>query len=265
MSEAVRKGVLLAETYEKVKPVPNPEGWWMSEKLDGVRAYWDGRHFYSRNNLKFEAPEWFKESLPTDSHLDGELWCGREQFERCVGIIKYHKGSTAVEWKHLCFLVFDAPVIKGDEGLPFEQRHAFVEQVAREAPYAAAVGIRKCQGQAHLTELLQAVCAHGAEGLMLRKQGSIYERVRSSTLLKVKTFMDAEAKIVGYTEGKHRLVGMVGALQCEMPLTGNRFEIGTGLKDAERNWTGAKKRWPVGTVLTYKYQNITAKGVPRFP
>ena len=72
MCEAVRKGVLLAETLEKVKPAPDPTGWWISEKLDGVRAYWDGKNFYSRNNLRFDAPEWFKEKLPADSHLDGE-------------------------------------------------------------------------------------------------------------------------------------------------------------------------------------------------
>ena len=155
----------------------------------------------------------------------GELWCGREQFERCVGIIKYHKGSTAAEWKHLCYLVFDAPVIKGAANVPYENRNEFIEQVTKAAPYAAAVGISKCEGQAHLTQLLQAVCAHGAEGLMLRKPGSLYERVRSKSLLKVKTFLDAEAKVVGHTEGKNRLVGMLGALQLEMPCSGHTFEV----------------------------------------
>jgi len=70
---------------------------------------------------------------------------------------------------------------------------------------------------------------------------------------------------VGYAEGKNRLTGMLGALRLAMPVSGNTFEVGTGFKDAERNWTGAKKRWPVGKVITYKYQNMTAKGVPRFP
>ena len=145
---AFKKGVLLAETYEKVKPPPNPTGWWMSEKLDGVRAYWNGNNFYSRNGLLFDAPPWFKEGLPAATHLDGELWCGREQFERCVGIIKYHKGSTATEWKHLVFLCFDAPLVDGEDGLPYEKRHEAVEQATASCPYAAAVGIRKCTGAA---------------------------------------------------------------------------------------------------------------------
>ena len=168
--------------------------------------------------------------MPSTVHLlalptPGELWCGREQFERCVGIIKYHKGSTAAEWKHLCYLVFDAPVVKGAENVPYEKRQAFVENVTKDAPYAAAVGIRKCEGQEHLTQLLQAVCSHGAEGLMLRQPGSRYERVRSKSLLKVKTFMDAEAKVIGHTPGKNRLQGMLGALQLEMPCSGHTFEV----------------------------------------
>ena len=61
-----------------------------------VRAYWNGSAFYSRNGLKFDAPAWFKKGLPSNSHLDGELWCGREQFERCVGIIKYHKARLCL-------------------------------------------------------------------------------------------------------------------------------------------------------------------------
>ena len=260
-----KKGVLLAETFEKVKPAVDPTGWWISEKLDGVRAYWDGTNFYSRNGLLFDAPAWFKAGLPKDAHLDGELWCGREQFERCVGIIKKHKGSTAEEWKHLSYLIFDAPRIKGREDVAYEARHAFVEKAAAAATYATAVGIRKCTGQAHIDGLLKAVIEHGGEGLMLREPGSQYARCRSKTLLKVKTFLDAEARVIGHARGKNRLADALGALQCEMPGSDITFDVGSGMTDAERNWGGAKKRWPVGTVISYKFQNLTAKGKPRFP
>ena len=263
--EAYKKGVLLAETLEKVKPIPDPTGWWISEKLDGVRAYWNGQNFYSRNGLMFDAPDWFKADLPKDVHLDGELWCGREQFERCVGIIKYHKGSTAEAWKDLLFLCFDAPVIKGNDSIPYEARNEALMKLVGSCKYAATVGIRKCTGKPDLDEKLKAVLMHGGEGLMLRKPGSLYERRRSKSLLKVKTFLDAEAKIVGHNEGKGKHQGMLGALSCEMPLSSIRFEVGTGFTDADRNWLGAKKRWPVGSVVTYKYQNLTVKGVPRFP
>jgi ATP-dependent DNA ligase len=71
-------GVLLAHDYYK-DGAPNPRGWWLSEKLDGVRAYWNGVEFCSRNGAVFAAPAFFTASLPKDTHLDGELWCGREQ------------------------------------------------------------------------------------------------------------------------------------------------------------------------------------------
>lgn len=265
LERVFKKGVLLAETYEKVQPPPDITNWWVSEKLDGVRAYWNGRDFFSRNGLLFEAPAWFKVGLPEDTHLDGELWCGREAFERCVGIIKYQKGSTASEWKNLVFLCFDAPVVGGREDLPYEERVAAIEAVTQGCEYARGVNVRRCGGRAHLDELLQSVLAHGGEGLMLREPESQYVRVRSKSLLKVKTFQDAEAKVVGYSKGDRRLSGMLGALQCEMPLSGVRFEVGTGFTDAMRNWLGAKRRWPLGSVISYKYQNLTKKGVPRFP
>lgn len=263
--EAFQRGVLLAETFAKMKAPPDPSGWWVSEKLDGVRAYWNGSDFYSRNGLLFNAPKWFKAGLPKDAHLDGELWCGRDAFERCVQIIKYQKGSTADEWQHLSFLVFDAPVFEGRDDHAYEERVAFVERATKASEHAKAVEVRRVRDQAHVDDLLQSVLAAGGEGLMLREPGSRYVRVRSSSLLKVKTFVDAEAKVVDHAPGKNRLQGMLGALQCEMPVSGVRFEVGTGFADAERNLVGAKRRWPVGSVISFKYQNLTAKGVPRFP
>jgi DNA ligase-1 len=51
----------------------------MSEKLDGVRCYWDGNKLYTRNgNETFAPPEWIAK-LPS-TPLDGELWSGRDQF-----------------------------------------------------------------------------------------------------------------------------------------------------------------------------------------
>src|SRR5262245_58339892 len=53
----------------------NLAGWWMSEKLDGFRAYWDGQKFISRLGNLIHAPDWFMAGLP-DVPLDGELWLG---------------------------------------------------------------------------------------------------------------------------------------------------------------------------------------------
>jgi DNA ligase-1 len=64
----------------------------MSEKMDGVRAYWSGSKFYSRAGNEFFAPAWFTKTLPKQP-LDGELWCGRGLFQKCVGFVKTKKVS----------------------------------------------------------------------------------------------------------------------------------------------------------------------------
>ena len=76
--------LLLAETWT---PDADVNGWWMSEKLDGVRAYWDGKQFFSRQGNRFYAPDWFLAGLP-NMPLDGELWLGRKAFQRTVSIVR---------------------------------------------------------------------------------------------------------------------------------------------------------------------------------
>ena len=77
---------MLAKKWDPDKH--DPTGWLMSEKLDGVRAYWDGCNLYSRNGRLFSPPEWFKALLPEDMALDGELWTKRDDFQQVVSIIK---------------------------------------------------------------------------------------------------------------------------------------------------------------------------------
>ena len=81
------KSLMLAENIEKVKNL-NPRGWLMSEKLDGVRCYWNGTKTYSRTNNEFFPPKWFTDALPKNVALDGELFLGRDKFQECVGIVK---------------------------------------------------------------------------------------------------------------------------------------------------------------------------------
>ena len=70
--------LLLAESWDNAADLSD---WWMSEKLDGVRAYWDGKQFLSRHGNIYYAPDWFIEGLPTVP-LDGELWIDRKTFQR---------------------------------------------------------------------------------------------------------------------------------------------------------------------------------------
>ncbi len=217
--------LLLAESWDNVADLA---GWWMSEKLDGVRAYWDGKQFLSRQGNRYHAPDWFVAGLP-DEPLDGELWIGRKKFQRTVSIARRQDKSDL--WKELRFVVFDAPGRDGE----FEARLAFLHDfVKRRGPaFAVAHAHQACQDLDALRAELDRVEALGGEGLMLRQPGSRYEVGRSSTLLKVKRFHDAEARVVGHQPGKGRHKGRLGALEVEIA-DGTRFAVGTGFSDAER-------------------------------
>jgi len=66
-------GLLLLEKY---RPGMDISGWYMSEKLDGVRTYWNGEELLSRQGNAFAAPPWFLADFPP-FELDGELWRGK--------------------------------------------------------------------------------------------------------------------------------------------------------------------------------------------
>jgi DNA ligase-1 len=172
-----------------------------------------------------------------------------------VSIVRRQDASE--HWKQLRYLVFDAPAAGGK----FEERVQVLAETlpAGRAPHAALVEHTVCRGVDHLREHLAAIEQLGGEGLMLREPASLYEAGRSPTLLKVKTFHDAEARIVEHLPGAGRHKGRLGALLVELP-SGTRFSVGTGLSDAQR-----KTPPVVGTTITFRYQELTDAGVPRFP
>lgn len=243
--------VLLAHAWDNVLDL---QGWWMSEKLDGVRAYWDGARLLSRLGNELFAPRWFLEKLP-DTPLDGELWGGRKQFQRTVSVVRRQDRGEA--WREIRYVVFDVPATCA----PFEQRKSELAALLAtlDAAHVEAHEHTCCLGSEHLRQELARVEALGGEGLMMRRPASFYESGRSRTLLKVKTFHDAEAIVVAHLPGAGKHAGRLGALECEMP-DGTRFSVGTGLSDAERDAPPA-----LGARITYRYQELSNDGVPRFP
>jgi DNA ligase 1 len=214
----------------------------------------NGKQFLSRLGNTYLAPDWFSQGLP-EVPLDGELWVGRKMFQKTTSIVR--RSDKSDEWKKVAYVVFDAPSEKG----PFETRLEFCRHwMENHSPvYARWHEHVPCEGLDHLTAELARVEALGGEGLMLRQPGSTYEVGRSHTLLKVKTFHDAEAKVVAHVSGAGKHKGRLGALMVEMP-DGTQFSVGTGLSDAER-----ESPPPIGAVITYRYQELSDGGVPRFP
>ncbi len=226
----------------------------MSEKLDGVRAYWDGHGFLSRQGNRYHAPNWFVAGLP-ETPLDGELWLVRKSFQRTVSIVRRQNENSL--WEEIAFVVFDAPSV--DEN--FETRQAFLQATlgGHRPQYARGLQQDRCTGLDHLKEELARIESLGGEGLMLRQPESRYEAGRSSTLLKVKTFHDAEAYVIEHLAGRGRHKGRMGSLAVTLP-DGTSFSVGTGFSDAQRENPPAS-----GHTITFRYQELSDGGVPRFP
>jgi DNA ligase-1 len=243
--------LLLAQTWTNDVDL---SGWWMSEKLDGVRAFWDGQQLLSRLGNVLHAPDWFIEKLPAVP-LDGELWLARKSFQRTVSIVRRQDKSD--HWKEISYLVFDAPT----QEAAFEERMAFLRDAlaANQSRHIQLHPHERCRNAEHLRTELTRVEALGGEGLMLREPGSKYQIGRSTTLLKVKTFHDAEATVVDHQAGSGRHKGRLGALVVQLA-DGTQFSVGTGFSDAQR-----ERPPPVGSTITFRYQELSDRGVPRFP
>src|ERR1700744_3644593 len=76
--------LILANTYHPGIALPD---YWVSEKLDGVRGYWDGEKLLTRGGQRINAPPWFTANWPKTA-LDGELWAGRLQFSHAVSTVR---------------------------------------------------------------------------------------------------------------------------------------------------------------------------------
>ena len=230
------------------------EAYWVSEKLDGVRAWWDGESLYSRQGNRFNAPAAFVEGFPKAA-LDGELWMGRGTFERLSGIVR-RQATREDAWRGVRYMVFDLP---GHAGT-FDQRLDHLKELfsATETSRIGLVEQFRVADEAELMAMLDRIVASGGEGLMLRRGDSYYRRGRSNDLLKLKVHQDAEAVVVAHLPGRGKYTGMLGSLVVEMP-DGRRFKLGTGFSDEMR-----RRPPPVGTTITYKHYGKTSNGIPRF-
>ena len=244
--------LLLANVYRGQVAVRD---YLVSEKLDGVRAVWDGQTLRFRSGLPVPAPTWFTAALPAQP-LDGELWLGRGRFEEVAGLVRRDPPDEAA-WRAVRYMIFELPGAPGT----FRERAAAIKTLVAtvNVPWLAEIEQISWVDRESLQAHFQAVIQAGGEGLMLHRADALYETGRSDVLLKMKVAEDAEAIVVGYRPGKGKYAGQVGALRVRMP-DGREFFLGSGLTDAMRQTPP-----PLGTSVTYRYRDLTGKGLPRFP
>jgi DNA ligase-1 len=235
------------------------QDYWISEKLDGIRARWNGSSLITRNANIIFAPAWFVKNFPPHT-LDGELWLARNSFEKTASIVLRKTPNT--DWQNIKFMLFDLPEHKGTFSQRLTEMQLLVDAVA--SPYLQAIPQFKLTNQRLLMLKLDELVAQGAEGLMLNHHAAYYQDGRSANLLKLKKYQDTEAKVVAHISGKGKYKNMMGSMLVELVElgvfeNGLQFKIGSGFSDMQR-----RDPPPVDTIITFKYYGLTAKGIPRF-
>jgi DNA ligase-1 len=246
-----RPDLLLANVYENDIDVRQ---YWVSEKYDGVRAWWDGKQLISRQGNPYSAPAWFTEGFPSHP-LDGELWIARNAFEQLVSTVRKDSPVDS-EWRQVTYMIFELPNGKGT----FTARLSALKEQLKDIqnPHIKLIDQYKVESHSALMKKLNEIVNAGGEGLMLHHANAHYHTGRSNDLLKVKPYQDAEARVIRHLAGKGKFKGLLGSLLVETP-DGKQFRIGSGFSTEER-----KHPPPVGSLVTYKFFGKTRNGIPRF-
>jgi len=221
----------------------------MSEKLDGIRGYWDGKTLRTKHNHIIHAPAYFTQHFPPFA-LDGELWSKRGDFEQIQSIVLDDIPSD--KWKLLTYNVFEVPNAEGN----------FTTRLAKVTPYhdkyLKVIKQIRCKDKEHLKTFLKEVEAKGGEGVIIKNPTLDYFSGRSAQILKVKSFKDMEGEVIGYHDGKGKYKNMLGSLIIRLK-NGVVFNLGGGFSDKQR-----KHPPQMGSIVTFKYYSLTKRGKPKF-
>ncbi len=224
-------------------------GWVMSEKLDGIRGYWDGEALYTKSGKRLCPPQQFIKNFPPFA-LDGELWSTRQDFEQIQSSVLKHGGS----WKEITYNIFEVPSAKGNFFERLEKAGNWFEM--HPAPSVRIVTQHPCQNVQKLEAYLDEVVANGGEGVIVKDPYLDYTSGRTSTILKVKKAQDMEGKVITVnTQGN---TTVMKSLTLELD-NGIRFNLGNGFTDNQRLYPPEK-----GDLVTFKYYGLTKYGRPKF-
>lgn len=258
----------------------------VSYKLDGWRAWRMGPEFISRSFKTIPNRDLQRRFAHISSDIgdwDGELIAGQpgggpQVFKNTDAICKSHE-RDASSIRYFVFDCFKNP------GLEFWRRLELIRDLP---PLVIKLDQHICHTPEEVLSLEQRALDGGFEGLCLRSPHGVYKYGRSTFreqyLLKLKRFLDGEARVVGFeelernyneakinplglTERGHSQegrvsAGILGSLVVEME--GVVFRVGTGFTQAERVAIWRNRDSYFGKICTVKYSPAT-KDKPRQP
>lgn len=250
-SIANKPDLFLLKTYDDSKEI---FGWVMSEKLDGIRGFWNGQELLTRGGEKLNPPKWFIKDYPSFP-VDGELWTKRGDFENISSIVR--SKNSGDRWKKITHHIFEVPNQSGGllKRLSVLEKHL----AANSTPYLKVLKQTTIKTKQQLKDFLTQVTSNKGEGVVVRNPDTLYETGRLSSALKVKKYFDTECTVLEILPGKGKYQNKMGSVLCQTA-QGQRLKIGSGFKDKDR-----VNPPNVGSKITFKYYGFTKKGKFKYP
>jgi len=212
---------------DRYKKTINIVGGTMSEKFDGIQGVWDGKVLRSRTDHVLPAPAWWLKELPKVPVI-GELWTKRNDFSNIQSIVTTQDGSG--NWESIKFMVFS--------------NCKFINL----GKYGREVLKFKIYSQTLFDQFYKDILHYKGEGIVITVDGIDYKR-------KPKTYDDG--KIISYTPGTGKYLGMTGALVIKLR-DGRTMKL-SGMNDSLRQNPPA-----IGTIIEFSHWGRTSTGLPRF-
>ncbi len=247
---------------------------YVQRKFDGVRclAVLNSDKtvtLLSRKGKEFPHLEHIKSDVLANNKdeflvLDGELYSDTLTFQELVGLVKRVtlKPGNDKQMLEVSLRVYDC--VQVDKKVDFQDRYLIIMGITHGAKYLSLVENIGVDNEAQIHEAQAKFVEEGYEGAMVRNlKGAYAIGKRSPDLQKVKTFLDGEYEIVGFSEATGNDAGtVIWECRTSQGLTFRVRPRGTREARTEQYQNGNDY---IGKQLTVRYQELTDDGVPRFP
>jgi DNA ligase-1 len=250
-------------------PVANGTEFWLTQKLNGVRATLYNGQLIARSGVPFKGLDHILKELrwADCAHiaLDGELTLAdthglrdNEAFREATGILN----SDDEHKTGICFTIFDAiPYVDFDSANPkvsYSHRRTILNEVEETVSNSECVRVLPVlyhgKDLRKIDELLEQMIREDKEGLMLNTDVP-YKRTRHKGILKIKRFYTMDLPITGVEEGSGRLAGRLGAFVLDYK--GNEVKVGSGFTDEQRRGYWDMRNSLIGQLCEVKYKEIS--------
>ncbi|MDD2219090.1 MAG: DNA ligase [Desulfoplanes sp.] len=228
-------------------------GWYMSEKLDGIRGYWDGQRLLSKEGTLIHIPSWFTAQFPP-FELDGELWAGRGNFQNVQSTVMDQNPSP--QWYTISYNIFEVPHAPGDFPTRLNKAQQWFDQ--HNATNVHIIAQQPCTGHEHVQQFLKKIAKDGGEGVIIKDPSIPYRDGSGQRVLKIKHIEYMDGTVMGHTPGKGKYTGLMGSLTLKLE-NGIIFKLGSGFSMNERHYAPR-----IGAVVTFKHYGFSKNGTPRF-